>query len=163
MKKERSIILVLCIIIIILIGIICLFINEKDVINNKKMIIKEMTQSTLETDLNNQINALNTEHTDYMNYIQTCKTKIATALTNEGVTTSDQETLETMATNIGKVLEARTRDATAIADNISEGKTAYVNGELITGTYKSTELENTLEELSNFQIEVSHCSRKIWW
>ena len=69
----------------------------------------------------------------YMNYIQTCKTKIATALTNEGVATSDQAKLETMAENISKVLQARTNKATATADNITQGKTAWVNGKLITG------------------------------
>ena len=92
-----------------------------------------MNESTQVTDLNNQINALNTEHTEYLNYIQTCKTKIATALGNEGVTTSNDATLETMAGNISRVLKERTKNATATADNITAGKTAYVNGELITG------------------------------
>ena len=40
-----------------------------------------------------------------MNYIQTCKTQIATVLTNKGVETSDQETLETMAANIAKACD----------------------------------------------------------
>ena len=41
-----------------------------------------------------------------MNYIEICKTQIATSLTNEGV-------------------------------EISDGKTAYVNGNLVTGNYTS--------------------------
>ena len=58
---------------------------------------------------------------------------IATALTNEGVTTSENDTAEVMAENIGKILQERTKNATATADNLSNGVTAWVNGQLITG------------------------------
>ena len=139
MKREKVIILGLLVIIIILLGGNINFILEKNsILKSNKQIIKEMNESTQVTDLNNQINALNTEHTDYMNYIQTCKTTIATALTTEGVTTSNQAALETMAENISKVLEERTKNATATAEDIAEGKTAYVNGELITGNSSNT-------------------------
>ena len=100
MKKEKCIILALSIIIITLICFIYTLINENKLINNNKMIIKEMTQSTLEADLNNQINALNAEHTEYMNYVQTCKATIASAISDTGVTTSDSDTIDTMASNI---------------------------------------------------------------
>ena len=137
MKKGRYIKIVSLLVIIILIGVSINFILEKNVIiKSNKQIVKEMNEDTQVTDLNNQINSLNTEHTEYMNYIQTCKTKIATALTSEGVETSEQATLEKMSENISKVLQARTKDATATADNITDGKTAWVNGELIIGNGK---------------------------
>ena len=113
MKKEKIIVLLIGIN-IILIGIICSLISKNGNIIKEKQIIKEMSSTTQETELNNQINSLNAEHTEYMNYIQTCKTKIATALANEGVPTSNEATLETMAGNISNVLQARTKDATEI-------------------------------------------------
>lgn len=131
--KNKRITILLIITNIILIGIICSLISKNGNIIKEKQIIKEMNENTQVTELNNQINALNTEHTEYLNYIQTCKTKIATALENEGVTTSNDATLEAMSENISKIFKTRTSDATATADNISAGKTAYVNGELITG------------------------------
>ena len=67
------------------------------------------------------------------------KRKIAEAITNQKVETLPDATADTMSENIGKILQARTADATATADNISEGKTAYVNGELITGNGKDND------------------------
>ena len=61
------------------------------------------------------------------------KRKIAIAITNEKVETAQDASIDTMVANISKILQARTADATATANDISNGKTAYVNGELITG------------------------------
>lgn len=102
MKNTHKNIVIIALILIIIVLTIQLNSTKNEIINNKK-IIKAMSSSIQETELNEQINALNIEHTDYMNYIQECKTKIATALTNQGIETSNQETLEIMAENIGKI------------------------------------------------------------
>ena len=133
--RSKKIVILLIVIDIMMMTVICNVINKS--IIKEKQIIKEMSESTQITDLNNQINALNKEHTEYMDYIQTCKKSIAAALTNEGVITSEHDNFETMFTNIGNIFNERTKldeSIAATADNISKGKQAYVNGELITGT-----------------------------
>ena len=103
MKNKIKDILIVILTIIIILLIIQLILNKNKITNSNKKIIKEMNEGTQVADLNNQINSLNTAHTEYMNYIQTCKTAIASALTNEGIVTSANDTLETMATNIENI------------------------------------------------------------
>ena len=132
MKNKKMI--VFLIINIILIGIICSLISIKKNLIKEKQVIKEMSESTQISDLQNQINQLNASQEEYAKNIQSYKAKLATAITNQKVTTSENATLDEMVTNIGNILQARTKDATATADNITAGKTAYINGKLITGT-----------------------------
>lgn len=101
---------------ILLLLIICTLISENVNIIREKQVVKEMTEGEYES----KITELNTSHEDYMNYIQTCKTEIATAITNEGVETSNEETLETMAENISKILETRADDATEIMSSFKQ-------------------------------------------
>ena len=94
------------------------------------------------------------------------KSAIATVITNEGVNTLETDSVETMVGNIGKILQERTKDATATADNISEVKTAWVNGQLITGNgndvnnaYNSGKQEQNLKQYSlNFSIGINTTS-----
>ena len=151
MKNKIKDILIVILTIIIILLIIQLILNKNKITNNNKKIIKEMNEGTQVADLNNQINSLNTAHTEYMNYIQTCKTAIASALTNEGIVTSANDTLETMATNIENIFVERTKldeSVAATANDILSGKQAYANGKLITGTYENPDKEIIIKNVS---------------
>ena len=131
MKKQK---IISCINIFLLFTILGLIFNQNRNINKETKVIKQMSESEQVSNYEAQINQYIASHTEYANSIQTAKKNLATAITNEGVATSETDTFGIMATNIGNILQARTKDATATADNITEGKTAYVNGELIIGT-----------------------------
>lgn len=63
------------------------------------------------------------------------KTLVASAVTDKGVTTAQDATFETIATNIGKIKDVANNTAgTATAAAIESGKTAWVNGVKVTGT-----------------------------
>ena len=79
--------------------------------------------------------------TEAIEKLENFKKIIATAITNEGVTTAETDTAETMGENISKILQKRTENATATPEDIVEGKTAWVNGNEITGTKKEDSIE----------------------
>ena len=93
-----------------------------------------MSESTQVSNLQNQINQLNSSQEEYAKNVQSYKAKIAEAITNQKVTTSENATADKIVTNIGEILKARTKDATATPEDIAHEKTAWVNGELVTGT-----------------------------
>lgn len=92
--KEK----ILTLLIIINIIFVCIFYNLVStlILNNQKQILKDMSEIEYE----DTINSINASHTNYFNYIQETKSKLASAITNMGVETSDQESLETMVNNI---------------------------------------------------------------
>lgn len=108
MRKNIKILLTITIItIILLVGVIInLISNNKTQLLNKSQIIKEMTSSAKETELNNQINELNAEHEEYAKNVQNYKKKIAEAITSQGVQTSEDDTIEIMVKNIEKILQS---------------------------------------------------------
>ena len=58
--------------------------NIDILINNEKQIIKEMTQSENEANLQTQIDTLNLSHNQYATNVENYKKAIAEAITNEG-------------------------------------------------------------------------------
>ena len=107
--KGRKIITILIIINLILVGMVYTLISKINV-NNKKQVIKGMTQSENEANLNGQITQLNKSHTDYANYIDTNKTNLATVLRNAGVETNETDNFETMINNVSDILSIKAND-----------------------------------------------------
>ena len=101
--KNKKILILSIIINLVFLLIICIFISGYKNIIREKKVIKEMTTSTLEENLNAQITQLNKSHTDYANSIEESKKKIASAITEKGVDTSSDVTLDTMADNIRNI------------------------------------------------------------
>ena len=129
MKKQK---VILFIIIILLCLVLVNIISNKN-IKKETITIREMSETTQVSDLQTQISTLNASHEEYAKNVQAYKTKIAEAITNQGVPTSADAKTEVIVENIGKILQEKTI-ATATAAQILKGQTAWVNGSKITGT-----------------------------
>ena len=121
-------------------------------ITKEKQIVKEMTQSELESSLDNTINELNATQEKYAADVSSYKTKITETITNQGVTTEVNATADVVAENIGKIVSTKTA-ATATAAQILNGRTAWVNGVQVTGTMVNRgELGGTLNAGESFAV-----------
>lgn len=88
---------------IIVISIIAL--NKNIILKNNAKTLKNMNESTQVANLQKSIETLNNSHTEYSNYVQECKMKISNAITNQGIETTQDETVEKIVENIEKIGE----------------------------------------------------------
>ena len=166
MKKETGITLVSLVVTIIIL-IILAGISMNTLVGDKGIITKaqQAKENTLlaQEEEAEQLNQLYSQ----LNYIGgnpgdiegeaidkllNFKKVIATAISNEGIITQETDSAEIMASNIGKILQERTKDATATAEDIKEGKTAWVNGNKIIGINKQPEVQKSTQIVTNASL-----------
>ena len=148
MKKEAGITLVslvvTIIILIILAGIsINRLVGDNGIITKaqqakENILLAQEEEAKQLNQLYNQLDSMGStvDNTDnqIIEKLKNFKKVIATAITNEGVETLETDSEEVMSENIGKIVQEKTKNATATTEDIVKGKTAWVNGNLITGT-----------------------------
>lgn len=117
--------------------------GQKSYTDQKTQAIVDDVNANFE-DVEDAIDQLNDNVNELFQSVSDGKEQIAEAITDKGIATSATATFETMASNIEKIQDGlivipdgyvNTSDATAGANQILQGYTAYANGNKIYGTY----------------------------